>query len=443
MKRTIRVAFVLAALFAPAVLAQSKYPPPKMYFDDASSVPSVDPTCLVSSNGSGLPSSPPAHGSLRNTCTSLLRGRIGQASVALGDSQVLIAGGLSDRAPGTQDILNCLLKNFAAGCMQVPMPIALNEAELYDPRLGVFVPAASMQVARANAASVRLANGQVLLVGGLGAYDGADPGATAELYAPAANRFSATAGPPVVRRNGGASATLLKDGRVLIAGGSGCYWKRVAPTLAYLDCFPYYNEAELYDPATGRFTATGSMSVIRSGHSAVRLASGKVLVVGGDGLNGTGTSSAELYDPLTGSFSPLGNLPAYASTAAALPDGRVLIVGSYPPAAWIYDPAAGSITTIPGPELGSGPALPLADGRILLAPFTCNRPQVYDPATGKFTVQGTNLVAVGNPYYYDCAGGVSVLQNGQVLLTGGSNVVNMLGSFSYTEYFKQAQLFMP
>lgn len=438
MKGIIRVACMLAALLAPPVLAQSTQAPPRMFFDDASIVPALDSGCLVSSNGSGQASLPPAHGSLRNTCSSLLRGRDAQVSIALGNGQVLIAGGFADRAPSAQDTLNCLLQNFAATCMATPLPTVLSEAELYVPLLGTFIPAPPMQVARAGAAAVGLSNGQVLIVGGFGAYDStSDPGATAELYNPALLLFTAT-GAPTVRRNLGASATLLSNGKVLIAGGSFCYWKYNL----YLNC-DSVNSAELYDPATGKFTATGNLNTYRAGHAAVRLANGKVLIAGGDS-GYPAPASAELYDPATGSFSPVGaiNLPSASTTAALLPDGRVLMVTIYGSAAGIYDPANGSYSAITGPAAPyGGQAVRLSDGRIFLAPFTCNRPQIYDPATGRFSIVGTNL-AQGQASY-GCGSGATLLPSGDVLLTGGANSVNLLGSHSYTEYFKKAQLFTP
>lgn len=90
----------------------------------------------------------------------------------------------------------------------------------------------------------------------------------------------------------GHSATLLPNGKVLIAGGM----RRNQD---------FYKSAELYDPATGKFTLTGNMSVGRVGLISVLLRSGKVLVAGGWAGSG-GTDSAELYDPATGKFTVIG-----------------------------------------------------------------------------------------------------------------------------------------
>jgi hypothetical protein len=109
------------------------------------------------------------------------------------------------------------------------------------------------------------------------------------------------------------TATLLQDGRVLIAGGEG----ESAPS-----------SAEIYDPGTGTFTTTGSLITGRLLQAAVLLANGNVLIVGGT-ATGPGLASAELYSPATGMFTALGNMTQARSypAAALLADGRVLITG--------------------------------------------------------------------------------------------------------------------
>src|SRR6202162_4862640 len=120
---------------------------------------------------------------------------------------------------------------------------------------------------------------------------------------------------PMLEPRSGHTATLLPDGKVLIAGGM----RRNQD---------FYRSAELYDPATGKFQATGASAIARVGHPAVLLHSGKVLIVGGWIGHGE-TDSAELYDPATGKFSPLAKMTSRRGRPAAtlLTNGDVLITG--------------------------------------------------------------------------------------------------------------------
>jgi len=115
------------------------------------------------------------------------------------------------------------------------------------------------------------------------------------------------------------TATLLRDGRVLILGGR-------SPKDSV------YASAELYDPRSGTFSSAGSMAGGRQQHTATLLPDGRVLIAGGywsDGQKGLSLSSTEIYDPATGSYSPLGSMGATRNGHAAtlLDDGRVLFVG--------------------------------------------------------------------------------------------------------------------
>ena len=129
----------------------------------------------------------------------------------------------------------------------------------------------------------------------------ATPASTAELL----EHFEPTG--DMIRARSGHTATLLNDGRVLIAGGSG---DRVA---------------EIYDPSTRTFTRTGDMTADRRAHSATLLADGRVLIAGG----APWSTSAEIYDPATERFAATGDVleDQFKQAATLLPDGRVLIVG--------------------------------------------------------------------------------------------------------------------
>jgi len=246
-------------------------------------------------------------------------------------------------------------------------------AELYDPASRSFAITGPMQAARTEHTATLLADGRVLIAGGS---TSVDPLASTEIYDPAAGTFVASASMSSPRSNH--TATMLPSGEVLIVGG-----ENGVGALA---------SAELYDPGTNTFRSTGSMTTPRSGHSATLLANGKVLIAGGvssqifaDGTLSPSTdplATAELYDPATGYFSLTGTMTTsrIAHTATLLPNENVLITGGYTdwvnPAGYqslndaeIYDPMSGSFTST-DPMLASRfwhSATPLQDGSVLIA----------------------------------------------------------------------------
>jgi hypothetical protein len=185
--------------------------------------------------------------------------------------------------------------------------------ELYDPAAGIFTTTRSMITARANHTATLLPDGRVLIAGGSPLFS------TAELYDLSTETFAATG--PMTTTRILHTATLLSTGKVLIAGG---YNPQTDP-------FSVGVTAELYDPLTGAFTATGRMSAARIGHTSTLLANGKVFIDAGR-VNGA-NPTAELYDPATGAFSITGSSAygddLYPFTATLLPNGRVLETLAY------------------------------------------------------------------------------------------------------------------
>jgi len=202
------------------------------------------------------------------------------------------------------------------------------------------------------------------------------------------------------------TASVLASGEVLLVGGDG------TPSMA---------TAELYDPVAMSFAATGSMMTPRYNHTASRIAGGKVLVTGGAGA-ATAPTTAELYDPATGTFSPTGSMAEarYDHTASLLASGKVLVAGGI--TAELYDPDLGvfSATGTMAEPRGGHTASVLASGEVLIAGGRLSTQmnggvdiaELYDPGAGTFGPTGSMLQG----RWWHTA---SVLPSGKVLVTGG------------------------
>jgi hypothetical protein len=275
-----------------------------------------------------------------------------------------------------------------------------------------------MHAARIDATATLLRNGEVLIAGGsntLGAPGNVDY-ASAELYSPATGKFTKTGSMTVARVDH--TATLLQDGRVLIAGGADCTDPACVAS------------AELYDPTTGKFARTGSMSAPRGAATATLLPDGRVL------LNGGGDNPwAELYEPKSGKFVRTGKelLAGYHDTAVLLASGKVMLMGGpidTPLYGALYDEASGQFTKIscqPAPGTmptveykgqvvkrvdQAGPGSALKDGRVLL--FESGYLETYDPATG--ACAGAGFISTAGLWLIPTA---TTLTDGRVLFAGG------------------------
>ncbi|HET7856379.1 MAG TPA: kelch repeat-containing protein [Gaiellaceae bacterium] len=283
-----------------------------------------------------------------------------------------------------------------------------------------FVPVGSMAVTRSWATATTLSSGKVLVVGG-NAFD-----RRAELFDPNSRTFSPTAGLTSTARLGH-TATLLPNGKVLIAGGEDASFLAIAT-------------AELYDPGTGLFSLTGSMTVPRALHTATLLADGKVLIAGGWQFNfpNSALASAEIYDPATGTFTATGSMAAgrVDQTATLLGNARVLVAGGYNnsqqalTSAQLFDPLTGlfSPTGSMSSGRGSQTATLLGSGKVLVAGGFDGFPggglssaELYDPATGTFTLAGGMTGQRGDHT-------ATRLDNGEVLVAGGFTAFPCLGA---------------
>jgi N-acetylneuraminic acid mutarotase len=263
----------------------------------------------------------------------------------------------------------------------------------------------SLNNARWATTATLLQNGKVLIAGG-----GNTSGllTSAELYDPATGIWTRIG--DMNTPHFAHTATLLPDGKVLVTGGD--------------DSKIPGQTAELYDPATGVWSYTGSMNEVRSAHTATLLDNGKVLVVGGDSY----TISAELYDPATGMWSYTGNMnnARGSHTATLLPDGKVLVAGGYHEgngtnSAELYDPDTGiwSNTGSMNEARAWQTATLLPNGNVLVAGSdiygsTLASAELYDPALGTWSYTGSMNISRG---LYSAV----LLPNGNVLVSGGES----------------------
>lgn len=229
-----------------------------------------------------------------------------------------VSGNLTVARAAHQAVLLPAAKILAAGgCVGICQTGNTSTAEIYNAVAGTWAKTAHMITARDYFGMVVLLNGKVLAVGGCtGQNANGCTGVTAaaEIYDPATGRWSSTG--PLRTARASFTTTLLPNGKVLVAGGTNAAGNPI-------------RTAELYNPATGLWGPTGAMNQARDEHTATLLPNGKVLVAGGENGAGVSAKTSELYDPTLGTWSLTGNLRTgrLEHTAALLGNGTVLVSG--------------------------------------------------------------------------------------------------------------------
>lgn len=295
----------------------------------------------------------------------------------------------------TSSGLRCVL--LALSVLLTPAPLAAQ----------TWSRAPRLATPRMDSAAVVLRDGRVLVVGGVAFLEGRPPGdkarsdgAIAEVWTPGTRRWRRAANLSSGRL--GHSATLLSDGRVLVAGG--------------VEASGRHGSAEVWDPSTDRWTSAGAMLVPRTDHTAVCLADGRVLVAGGVHTSNMNDPSglwtvlavetAEIWDPATNAWTPAGDHgPRQDPSVTLLADGRVLVAGGAASfsggtnTASVFDPHTSRwIATHPMIAHVTGHAAArLADGRVLVTGGSLEvEPLGCGPATG-----GPPCVFVGTSQIWD------------------------------------------
>lgn len=341
---------------------------------------------LLAGSASGPVDSAP---SIRRVAT-LRTARAAHTATVLPSGQVLVAGGMADGGG------------------------SLASAELYDPLRNTVQPLPAMAERRIDHTATLLRDGRVLLAGG---YNG-EYLASLEIFDPATRRFQPAGS--LTEGRSGHTATLLKDGRVLFVGGVGRGWT-------------FLSSAEIYDPETGRSEPVGPLGVPRESHTATLLAAGRVLIVGGHAGRRQSMevyASAEIFSPSSRRFESAGTLltPRHKHDAVRLADGRVLVIGGadrtdrkYYATTEIYDSRTATFDR--GPSMASrrykiaGTSVLLPDGNMLVT-SGARAAELLDIASWTFREVPGRLP---DAYRFAAA---AALRGGEVLIIGGYSDAN-------------------
>ncbi len=313
--------------------------------------------------------------------------RSGHTATLLKDGRILLAGGMIS-VTGQE------------------LPTA--STEIFDPQTGAIRPSAKMSAPRAGHTATLLANGDVLITGGI---DEQGPVATAELYRAATGDF-VTAGSMQITRERH-SATLLQNGRVLITGGT-----LVRPS----------EQAELYDPQTNSFRQISPMNTRRAAHTSTLLPDGRVLIAGGSESFGSVLQSVEIFDPRDDSFKAAGQMQTrrFKHSAVLLEDGKVLLLGGADEREWtgrrnsveLYDPLKNSsqmFGNLNRARFKFPNAVAVSNNGQVIVGGAGRRVEVFDRANSDFKVSAGSLE---DEWFYATA---TPLPDGRVFIAGGYN----------------------
>jgi len=338
------------------------------------------------------------------------------ASGVLGNGEVLVSGGTTIRDETTETA-------------------SVSAADLFNPATNTWTAAAAMNTPRQQHTATVLLSGGMLVTGGT-----SPPGNisnSAELYDPTSNTWSSAGTMSTSRYQH--TASLLASGMVLVAGGNDVF--------SPCSCTTFVNSADLYNPATNSFTPTGALVTARYAHTATVLQNGMVLVTGGFGgptstieSGGAVLASAELYDPTTGTWTATGSMTTTRMnhTAALLSSGMVLVAGgetgtATTATAEVYNPTSGTWTAVASmntPRQSQGMAL-LADATVLIvgglndtssATIGVGTAEVYDPTANAWTLTGAMVTA--RQFFV-----LNALSDGRILLDGGEPNASGLPEF--------------
>lgn len=345
--------------------------------------------------GAGTASSAPPGPGLWSSGANLITGREQHTATLLPDGRVLVVGGTDGR--GT--------------------PLA--SAEIYNPRANQWVRAGSMATTRIDHTATLLPNGKVLVVGGMIGPIPSSTLASAELYDPGTNTWSSAT--PMTGSRARHTTTLLRDGRVLVVGG-------VSFIVHDNNLFPNQpDSAELYDPEANRWSVTSATRFYRTGHSATLLADGRVLIAGGvDNNDPAPFTTAEAYDLTQDRWHEAGfmRVPRSGHAATLLANGDVLVVGGLGLEPTGLDLALTDVEVF-HPQLDTWTALArttevhvgqtltlLKNGKVLVLGSTGqSRPEIFDPDRNHWSAAGPLMVRYNHT--------ATRLADGRVLVAGG------------------------